>query len=64
MILSWCKILHCSQDVVLYDISFANLALYSAAMPRFDDKKDEWDDKLDACNPDNFKDLKEEFFVR
>lgn len=56
--------LHCSQDVVLYDISFANLALYSAAMPRFDDKKDEWDDKLDACNPDNFKNLNEEFFVR
>lgn len=56
--------LHCSQDVVLYDISFANLALYSAAMPRFDDKIDKWDDKLDACNPDNFKDLKEEFFVR
>lgn len=56
--------LHCSQDAVLYDISFANLALYSAAMPRFDDEKDEWDDKLDACNPDNFKDLKEEFFVR
>lgn len=57
--------LHCSPDVVIYEMSFANLALYSAAMPRFDDKKEEWDDKLDACNPENFKSFNDdEIFVR
>lgn len=40
---------------VLYDISYENLILYSAATPQYDDEKDEWDESIDANTPGNFK---------
>lgn len=52
---------------MLYDYSYANLTLYSAATPQFDDEQPakEWDASLDANNPDNFnKDEEEEVFVK
>lgn len=61
MIYSWAKNLGCSVEHVLYDMSYRNLLLYSAATPQFDDEKGkdkEWDPKLDANNPDNFKPAK------
>lgn len=38
--------------------------LYTRATPQFDDEKDTWDKQKDANNPDNFKDLPVEEFVR
>lgn len=45
-----------SVDSILYDYSWANLLLYSASLPQYDDEKEEneFDEKLDACNPANF----------
>jgi hypothetical protein len=44
---------------VLYDISYKNAILYSKAMPMPNDETDEdkqpdFDESLDANNPDNF----------
>ena len=61
MIYSWAKNLGCTVEHVLYDMSYRNLLLYSAATPQFDDEKGkdkEWNPKLDANNPDNFKPAK------
>ncbi len=41
------------------EISYENVLMYNMCIPTYDsDKKDkvEWDDSLDANNPDNFKD--------
>lgn len=54
MIYSWAKSLGVTPQHVLFDMSYKNLLLYSAAIPQFDDEKDTWDPKLDANNPDNF----------
>ena len=56
-------------DHNLYDYSYANLTLYSAATPQFDDEQqEEWDASKDANNPDNFNDEddteEEEVFVK
>lgn len=40
-------------------MSYVNLILYSRATPLHDDVEEEWDDSLDANNPDNFNDKKE-----
>ena len=61
MIYSWAKNLGCTVEHILYDMSYRNLLLYSAATPQFDDEKGEkkdWNPKLDANNPDNFKPAK------
>lgn len=64
MILSWAKNLNVTPDYVLYEMTYENLIMYSAATPQFDDEKDEWDDSLDANNPDNFKKFNDkEIFV-
>lgn len=45
-----------SVEHVLYNVSYRNLLLYSAATPQFDDEKSpKWDTSKDANNPDNFK---------
>ena len=51
---------------MLYEMSYQNLLMYSAATPHYDDEKDEWDDSIDANNPDNFKNTNEdeEEFIR
>lgn len=56
-----------TPDVILNDISHANLLLYSAAIPPIDTDGDEviesnqldeldWGGRLDMSNPENFKD--------
>lgn len=54
MILGWAKNLNTTPDYILYDISYENAIIYARATPQYDDEKDEWDDSLDANNPDNF----------
>ncbi len=45
-------------------MSYENLVLYGCATPQYDDEKEEeWDDRLDANNPDNFSNENEEEFV-
>lgn len=50
-----------TPDYILHGISYQNLLLYNSASPSYDlEKKSEereWDDRLDANNPDNFKDI-------
>ena len=51
----------------MYEMSYENLILYSRAAPHFDDegeKEIEWDESMDANNPDNFTDNEEVVFVR
>ncbi|MCQ2105941.1 MAG: hypothetical protein MJZ26_09135 [Fibrobacter sp.] len=64
MIICWSKNLGLTIEQVLYDYSFANLTLYSSALPQYGDgegEKGKWNKdehpELDANNPDNFKDL-------
>lgn len=54
MIYSWAKNLNTTPEHVLYEMSYQNLLMYSAATPHYDDVKDDWDDSIDANNPDNF----------
>lgn len=55
MIYSWAKSLGVTPEHVLFEMSYKNLLLYSAAIPQYDDEEDEWDPKLDANNPVNFR---------
>lgn len=60
MILGVCKNIGCTPDYALYEMSYANVILYSRATPTYEDikegkeKKKKWDDSLDANNPGNF----------
>lgn len=45
-------------------MSYQNIIMYGAATPSYDDEKDDFDDSIDANNPDNFKTNDEEEFVR
>ncbi|MCC8154803.1 MAG: hypothetical protein LIP01_11760 [Tannerellaceae bacterium] len=48
-----------SFNDVLYNLSYQNLIMYSSVLPSYDDEKDEepeFDELLDANNPDNFSD--------
>lgn len=55
-----------TPNEVLWDISYDNIIMYSAATPQYDDKKEpEWDATKDASNPGNFNDITdEEEYVR
>lgn len=61
MIYSWARNLKTTPEQVLFDISYKNLLLYSAATPQFDDEKDTWDKTKDANNPDNFGNANNDF---
>lgn len=68
MIYGWAQALHCTPEYILHQISYENLVLYSSAAPSYDikDKEEEWDDSIDANNPDNFNnsnDTDEEEFI-
>ena len=45
-------------------MSYETVIMYSSAAPSYDDEKDDWDDSIDANNPDNFSNNEEEEFVR
>lgn len=58
MIYGWAQALHATPDYILHGISYENLLLYSQASPSYNtDKKqeEEWDESIDANNPENFK---------
>lgn len=63
MIYGWAKLLNTTPDYVLYEMSYENLLMYGYAAPSYDDEEDDWDESLDANNPDNFDDNEEEEFV-
>ena len=53
--------LNTTPEYVLYEMSYENLILFSHAVPVYDDEKEvEWDDSIDANNPDNFNDNNDE----
>lgn len=51
--IGWSKAFGLTINEVLYDMSYRNLILYSAAMPHVDDVVDDWDESLDANDPRN-----------
>ena len=64
MIIGWAKLLGVTPAYVLHEITYQNLIMYSLAAPHYDDIEDEWDESLDANNPDNFNTNEEEEFIR
>lgn len=56
------KNLGISPDYILNELSYENLIMYGYSLPTYnsDGETDEWDDSIDANNPDNFKDLADE----
>lgn len=59
MIYNLSQITGISIHDVLYTWSFENLLLFSRATPSYDtdseeEKEEEWDERLNANNPDNF----------
>ncbi len=69
MILGVCKNIGCTPDYALYEMSYANVTLYSRATPTYEDIKEskgkkKFDESLDANNPDNFNMQGEEEIVR
>lgn len=55
MILGVCKNLGVTPDYVLHSMTYENMIMYGFATPTYDDEKDDWDESLDANNPENFK---------
>lgn len=53
MIAGFAKEFGMTLNEVLYDMSYANLSLYSASLPHYDDE--EWDESIDACSDENIK---------
>lgn len=63
MIYAWTQAFNTTPEYILHGISYKNLILYSSAAPSYGDTKDggdEWDDSIDANNPDNFNNNEEE----
>ena len=64
MIYGWAKLLNTPPNYVIYEMSYENLLMYGYAAPSYDDEEtEEWDESLDANNPDNFDDNEEEEFI-
>lgn len=55
-----------TPEYILYEISYANVALYSSIIPSGQNKKKEqdFDASKDANNPDNFKESEETIVVK
>lgn len=63
-----------TPDYVLYEMSYANMILYSSVIPSYEDLKNskttkpdgapKYDERLDANNPDNFKTGKDREVVK
>jgi hypothetical protein len=57
------KNLGVSLDYILNEMSYENLIMYGYAIPSYEPKSKEekdWDDRLDANNPNNFNHSNEE----
>lgn len=60
-----CKTLGVTPDYVL-NMKYENFLMYGYATPTYDDddKEQEWDQRKDANDPNNFSDNDEEEFVK
>lgn len=63
------KNLDAPLDYILNEMSYENLIMYGYSIPSYEPRKKgekEWDESLDASNPDNFKNSndEEEEYVR
>ena len=56
------KNLGLTPDYILNELSYENLIMYGYSLPSYDtgSEAEEWDDSIDANNPDNFNDLEAE----
>lgn len=65
MIYAWTQAFHTTPEYILHGISYENLILLSSAAPNYDikDNSEEWDESIDANNPDNFNNNEEEEFI-
>lgn len=52
-----------TPDRIMYDYSYANLLLYSAATPQYDDEDNDWDTSKDANIPSNYKQIDGEIYI-
>lgn len=65
VILGMSKNLGLTPDYILNELSYENLIMYSYSLPSYDvGETEEWDESIDANNPDNFNDTDEEEEVR
>lgn len=60
-----CKTLGVTPDYVL-NMTYENFLMYGYATPTydFDDDKNEWDERKDANNPNNFTSSDKEEFIK
>lgn len=59
--MSWAKNLNMTPREVLWEMSYENLLMYSAATPQYDDERaPEWDTSKDASDPANNNGMTEE----
>ena len=58
------KNLGLTPKYILDELSYENLIMYGYSLPSYDAASEEWDDSIDANNPDNFNDLEDEEEVR
>lgn len=58
MVIGMCKEMAATPDYILYEMTYENLLLYSYAIPVYD-PDDDWDEGVNANNPDNFKKMDE-----
>lgn len=49
-------------DYILYELSYANLILYSSSIPGYDDEKQEDEDVINADDPKNKEKIKKLLF--
>ena len=63
-VIGWSKSLGVTVEHVLYEMSYMNCVLYSAALPHYDDIADSWDPLKDGNDPSNFNNDVEETYVR
>lgn len=65
MIYGWTQSFYTTPEYILHGISYKNLILLNAAAPSYYSgaKEEEWDDSVDANNPENFNNDQEEEYI-
>lgn len=62
-IVSWSKNLNMTPREVVWEISYENLIMLSAATPQYDDEKEDWDATKDASSPGTISMTEEEEYI-
>ena len=52
-----------TPEYVLDKVTYQNLIMYSKVVPCYDDEQDDWDESIDANNPDNFSNSADEEII-